>query len=83
VNAATSLPTSTSRNKYHNATMTNAKTDRLSTTLSRLRPSFRMTVRAMLLVTFGASLLRSAPHPTNTTIGRFAAATFHLFVTAV
>jgi len=37
----------------------------------------------VLLVTLDVGLLQQANDPTGDTVGRFAAATFHLFVTAV
>jgi hypothetical protein len=37
----------------------------------------------VLLVTLGIGLLQQANDPAGDTAGRFAAATFHLFVTAV
>jgi hypothetical protein len=37
----------------------------------------------VLLVTLGIGLLQQANDPTDDTGGRFAAATFHLFVTTV
>jgi hypothetical protein len=40
-------------------------------------------VRAVLLVTLGIGLLQQANDPTDDTVRRFAAATFHLFVTTV
>jgi hypothetical protein len=55
----------------------------LSATPSQLRPNFRTAVRAVLLVTFAIGLLQQANDPTDGAVRRFAAATFHLFVTTV
>jgi hypothetical protein len=55
----------------------------LSAAPSQLRPSFWTAVRAVLLVTLGIGLLQQANGPTGDTVRRFAAATFHLFVTTV
>ena len=64
-------------------TTTPATIKKLSATPSQLRPSFKTTVRAVLLVTLGIGLLQQANDPTDDAIRRFAAATFHLFVTTV
>jgi hypothetical protein len=69
-----------SRSKCQSATPTQAAIKTLSATPSQLRPSFRMAVR-VLLVTFAIGLLQQAENPTDDTVRRFAAATFHLFVT--
>jgi hypothetical protein len=72
-----------SRNKCHSAAPTPATIKRLSAAPSQLRPNLRTAVRAVLLVTLGIGLLQQANDPTDDTAKRFAAASFHLFVTTV